>query len=62
MCQHTLENKYLYPNSDFESLNITGKYIIGHSHIQFQIQKMNENLDIINTGSLGQNRKKFKHL
>ncbi len=55
ICQHTLQNKYLYPNTDFESLNIKGKYIIGHSHIQFQ--KKNENLEIINTGSLGQNRK-----
>lgn len=55
VCQHTLENKYLYPNSDFDNLNSVGKYIIGHSHIQFQ--KKNENLEIINTGSLGQNRK-----
>ena len=55
ICQHTLQNKYLYPNTDFESLNINGKYIIGHSHIQFQ--NKNETMDIINTGSLGQNRK-----
>lgn len=55
MCQHTLENKYLYPNSDFESFNITGKYIIGHSHIQFQ--EKNKRFEVINTGSLGQNRK-----
>lgn len=55
MCQHTLENKYLYPNSDFDNLNIVGKYIIGHSHIQFQ--NNNKNYDVINSGSLGQNRK-----
>lgn len=55
ICQHTLQNKYLYPNTDFESLNIHGKYIIGHSHIQFQ--NKNEKIDIINTGSLGQNRR-----
>lgn len=58
ICQHTLQNKYLYPNSDFESLNVEGKYIIGHSHIQFQ--NKNKNLDIINTGSLGQNRKNLR--
>jgi predicted phosphodiesterase len=55
VCQHTLENKYLYPNSDFEILSMVGKYIIGHSHIQFQ--KNNDELNVINTGSLGQNRK-----
>ncbi len=55
MCQHTLENKYLYPNSDFDNLNIVGKYIIGHSHIQFQ--NNHKNYDVINSGSLGQNRK-----
>lgn len=59
ICQHTLQNKYLYPNTDFESLNIKGKYIIGHSHIQFQ--NKSEKIDIINTGSLGQNRKNLSN-
>ena len=58
MCQHTLENKYLYPNSDFDNLNIVGKYIIGHSHIQFQ--NNHKNYDVINSGSLGQNRKNLR--
>lgn len=48
---HTLENKYIYPET---SIEIKGKFFIGHSHVQYA--KFQENNFIINPGSLGQNR------
>lgn len=48
---HTLENKYIYPET---SIDFNGKYFLGHSHVQYA--KLNENNWIINPGSLGQNR------
>jgi predicted phosphodiesterase len=56
--QHTLDNKYIYPDSDIESImsDKTKNYIIGHSHHQFSY-KSNNGLLLYNTGSVGQNRK-----
>ncbi|MEO8150698.1 MAG: metallophosphoesterase family protein [Bacteroidia bacterium] len=48
---HTLENKYIYPETAIE---VQGKSFIGHSHVQYA--KLHENNWIINPGSLGQNR------
>lgn len=48
---HTLENKYIYPETE---IKISGKVFIGHSHVQYA--KFHKNNFIINPGSLGQNR------
>lgn len=53
--QHTIWNNYLYPDTDLSQLEINSNYIIGHSHHQFD-RNCGENR-IVNTGSLGQNRK-----
>ena len=52
---HTIKGSYLYPDTDLSKLEIKENYIIGHSHYQFD--RKIENHRIINTGSLGQNRK-----
>jgi len=54
-CVHTLNQKHIYPNTDLSEFNMEGSYLIGHSHIQFDIK--NALLNVINVGSLGQNRK-----
>ncbi|MBD1396964.1 metallophosphoesterase [Pontibacter sp. JH31] len=54
--QHTVNNQYVFPDTDLEELNIEGNYIIGHSHHQFS-GVTNSGKQIINTGSVGQNRK-----
>ena len=51
-CIHTIDDKKIFYNSD---ININGNFIIGHSHQQFHKNKNNFNL--INPGSVGQNRK-----
>ena len=51
-CIHTIDDKKIFFNSD---ININGNFIIGHSHQQFHKNKNNFNL--INPGSVGQNRK-----
>ena len=53
--QHTINDSYIYPNSDLSELNLEDDYIIGHSHYQFDRTFRGKRL--INTGSLGQNRK-----
>jgi len=50
--QHTLNNNYIYIDSDVH--NIDNNYIIGHSHQQFT--KQVGRFKLINTGSVGQNR------
>jgi predicted phosphodiesterase len=50
-CQHTIENKNIYSNSD---IILNTNYIIGHSHHQFKIQ--NNGYFLYNAGSVGQNR------
>ena len=51
LCQHTLNNRNIYPDSE---LILEENYIIGHSHYQFKIQ--NNNYILFNAGSVGQNR------
>ena len=48
---HTLEDRYIYSDSE---VNIDRNYLIGHSHEQYIIKRNGFNL--INPGSLGQNR------
>ncbi|MGV8947038.1 MAG: metallophosphoesterase family protein [Lutibacter sp.] len=52
--QHTINNQYVFANTDISAVEINNNYIIGHSHQQFEINK--NNFKIYNTGSLGQNR------
>ena len=51
---HSLLDRYIYPNTNIDILNMSGNYIIGHSHIQFKLA--NSDLTIICVGSIGQNR------
>lgn len=53
---HTINGKYYYPNSDLSGLNLQKDTVIGHSHYSFVRQVNNKNY-LINTGSVGQNRK-----
>ncbi len=52
--RHTLSDKYIYPDTNLSCFNIENNYIIGHSHYAFD--RTINNFNIINTGSLGQNR------
>jgi predicted phosphodiesterase len=52
ICQHTLNDLYVYPDTQID-LNMN--YIIGHSHHQFYSKS--NNYILYNTGSVGQNRK-----
>jgi predicted phosphodiesterase len=52
---HTFNDLYLYPDSDLSSLGIPSNIIIGHSHYQFD--RAVGTVRVINTGSVGQNRK-----
>ena len=51
-CKHTLFNKYIYPDTD---IILDNNYFIGHSHHQFQY--INNDFNLFNVGSVGQNRK-----
>jgi predicted phosphodiesterase len=51
-CRHTLEDRSIYPDTDIE---ISHNYLIGHSHHQYRIER--SGFQIINPGSVGQNRK-----
>ncbi|NJW53417.1 metallophosphoesterase family protein [Salinimicrobium oceani] len=53
--QHTISNEYIFPDTDISKMNIKRNYVIGHSHYQFD--RIFENNRLINTGSIGQNRK-----
>jgi predicted phosphodiesterase len=53
--RHTINNQYLFPDSDFSKLDIDRNYIFGHSHYPFL--KVVNGFELINTGSIGQNRK-----
>ena len=55
MIQHTIKNNYFYPDSDLSDLALESNFIIGHSHYQFHREIKGKQL--INTGSLGQNRR-----
>ncbi len=50
-CIHTIDNKSIYSDTN---VTIDRDYIIGHSHHQYKIKR--NGYDIINPGSLGQNR------
>jgi len=50
-CQHTIDNLSVYPDTD---IDISLSHIIGHTHYQFQIPRTG--FEIINPGSIGQNR------
>lgn len=52
---HTIHNKYIFPDTDWDEININNNYIIGHSHYQFD--RFFGRHRLINTGSVGQNRK-----
>ena len=54
--QHTVNNQYIYPDTDIEGLKLEKNYIIGHSHHQFQARSASGKI-LVNTGSVGQNRK-----
>lgn len=53
--QHTVDNKYVFPDTDLSTIELEQNYIIGHSHYQFD--RFTEGKRLINTGSIGQNRK-----
>lgn len=50
-CVHTLNNDYIFPDTDIQIMNNT---FIGHSHKQF-IKEIN-GYTLVNVGSVGQNR------
>lgn len=52
--QHTINNQYIFADTDISKLEIDTNYIIGHSHQQFEREK--DKFKIYNTGSIGQNR------
>ena len=51
VCRHTIDNKSIYPDS---SIHLERNYFIGHTHHQFRIT--NARFELINPGSIGQNR------
>ena len=51
-CTHTIDNKYVYPDT---KIILDKNYLIGHSHHQFEYH--NNNFVLYNVGSVGQNRK-----
>ncbi len=52
ICQHTIFDQYLYPDTE---IILDNNYIVGHSHHQFKYE--NNNFTLYNAGSVGQNRK-----
>lgn len=54
--QHTVNDRYIYPDTDVEFLNLQQSAIIGHSHHQFAAETAS-GIKLFNTGSVGQNRK-----
>ena len=54
---HTINNKYYYPDTDLTGLVLNKNLIVGHSHYPF-IREWNK-YKFVNTGSVGQNRKKL---
>lgn len=52
--QHTIDNSYIFADTNLEKLSLESNYIIGHSHQQFK-RSIGDQL-LFNTGSLGQNR------
>ena len=54
LIQHTIDQRYIFADTDLSQIRIDNDYIIGHSHQSFI--RMEKNHKIVNTGSLGQNR------
>lgn len=54
--RHTVNNQYVFPDTDLNELKLQKNYIIGHSHHQFSAENI-LGKKLINTGSVGQNRK-----
>ncbi len=52
--KHTIEDQYIYPDTELKTFDLKKNYIIGHSHYAFD--RTENSKRIINTGSLGQNR------
>lgn len=57
VCKHTINNSYIYPDTQ---ILLDNNYIIGHSHHQFEYR--NNNFVLYNSGSVGQNRKYINEL
>lgn len=57
VCTHTINNDYVYPDTQ---VLLENNYIIGHSHHQFKYNS--NNFDLYNSGSVGQNRKYINEL
>lgn len=54
LIQHTINNQYVFLDTNLENIEVESNLIFGHSHQQFKRKK--EEFNLINTGSLGQNR------
>ena len=54
--QHTVNDRYVFPDTDVNLLDLRQDYIIGHSHHQFAAEALSGR-KLFNTGSVGQNRK-----
>lgn len=51
---HSIEGRYIFKDTVLDARSLSSNYIIGHSHQQFTRKVGNH--EIVNTGSLGQNR------
>lgn len=56
LIKHTINNSYYYPDTDISLLTLGAHTIIGHSHYPF-IKQNGRGFYLVNTGSVGQNRK-----
>jgi predicted phosphodiesterase len=56
LIKHTINNSYYYPDTDISKLTLEENTVIGHSHYPF-IKQNGQGYNLINTGSVGQNRK-----
>ena len=54
MIQHTINDTYIFFDTNLDSFHLSDNYIIGHSHQQFK-RTIGDKF-LINTGSIGQNR------
>lgn len=54
---HTLEDRYIFADTDLDDMTLTKNHVIGHSHQQYK--RPVGDFMLYNTGSLGQNRAKI---
>lgn len=52
--QHTIDERYIFSDTDISDITLEKNYIIGHSHQQYT--RLKNNFKLYNTGSVGQNR------